>query len=114
MGERAYDRNRSSVFQECGLKPSDKKYNCHHIYERQDKKHKRLPKDFPIDNQTNLIPLARDTHADLHEIVENNPQYRKDISLRVYFANMAFNGELDLIPERGYQSFPRDLVVRQH
>ena len=112
MAERLYDRNRAEVFQECGLKPSDKKHNCHHIYERQDLKHHRVPKGFPINCRENLIPLPKDVHAELHEIVENNPVYRKDISLRVYFANMAFCGDLCDVPERGYQSFPNDLVKR--
>jgi len=113
MAERVYDRNRAEVFQDCGLKPSDKRHNCHHSYERQDLKHHRLPPKFPINDTHNLVPLLREVHAELHEIVENDPRYRKDISLRVYFSNMAYNNELDLIPERGYQSFPQDLVRRK-
>ena len=112
MAERVYDRNRAEVFKECGLKPSDKKHSCHHTFERRDLKHHRLPKGFPINCRENLVPLPIKTHAELHEIVESNPQYRKDISLRVYFSNMAYNEELDLIPERGYQSFPNDIVKR--
>lgn len=41
-----------------------------------------------------------------NEIIDSNPEYVNDISLRVYFANMAFCGDLSDVPDRMYRVLP--------
>jgi len=108
--EKDYLSNRVKVFNECDINPNDKRFNCHHIYEKNDKKRHLLPKDFQINNRCNLIPLPIEIHNELHEIMDNTKEFKKNINTRVYLANMAFIGELDLIPQRLYYSDPRDMM----
>lgn len=107
MKEKQYLSNRDLVFEQCHLKPSNRKYNCHHIIERFDKKRKLVPSDFPLNNRSNLIPLPIEVHDQLHEIMDNDTYFKRNIHTRVYLANMAFNGELDLVPDRLYYSDPK-------
>ena len=107
-----YLRCRDSSFVECGLKPNDKERNCHHDYFRYDLKKHLIPRDFPINDRSNLTPLLKDIHEEMHWIIDNDVQYR-DIRLRKYMANMAFNEELDLIPSRKFYSDPLDMM-RKH
>lgn len=106
MKEKLYLSNRDLVFKECNLKSSNNKYNCHHIIERNDKKRKLVPNDFPLNNRSNLIPLPITVHDDLHKLMDNDPYFKRNINTRVYLANMAFNGELDLVPDRIYFTDP--------
>ena len=108
--EKQYLTNKDSVFLDCNIKTNNKRFNCHHIFERNDKKRHLLPKDFQINNRCNLIPLPIKVHNELHEIMDNSKEFRKNISTRVYLANMAFIGELDLVPSRIYYSDPRDMM----
>lgn len=112
MSERVYHKNRKEVFKDCPEKPYEQE-NCHHTYERNDKKRKLLPPNFPIDCRRNLVPLPIGYHNLLHEIMDNTKEFKRNIATRVYLANMAFNGELDLIPERLYLSNPLDMM-RKH
>lgn len=107
--ETEYELNKEIVYGECHMKKRDRHNNCHHIYFRDDEKKHRLPPNFPINDRCNLIPLPVPIHEELHRIIFEEPQF-KDIQLRTYMANMAFNGELDLIPQRLYKSDPRDMV----
>jgi len=100
--------NRRLAFNECHLNKHDKKrINCHHIYFKSDER--QLPQRFQINSLENLVPLPIETHKELHEMVEQRI-YLRDISTRVYLANMAFNSELDLVPDRIYYSDPRDMM----
>ena len=112
MKDRLYETNRSEVFKDCGLRTRDKSHSCHHDYFKRDIKNNLIPRNFPISSRCNLTPLPNDTHEELHYIIDSNPYYRNNISLRVYFANMAYNEELDLIPDRMYRSSPKDLMKK--
>jgi hypothetical protein len=105
MKEGLYLRNKDEVFIDCGLKPKQKGFNCHHIFNRSDKERHKLPKDFQINNRSNLIPLPIHTHEELHWIDDH--YFHNDITTRVYLANMAFNQELDIVPDRFYRVTPK-------
>lgn len=107
--ESEYEHNKDIVYRECHIKKRDKHVNCHHIYFRFDEKKHRLPPHFPINSRCNLVPLPVQTHEKLHWIVDNDPNY-KDIQLRTYLANMAYNNELQDIPDRIYTSDPNDMM----
>jgi len=106
MKEGLYLRNKKEVFKDCGLKPKDRKHNCHHTYERNDVKRGYLPKDFPINDRFNLTPLPIIVHNELHDLMDNDHRFAGNIHTRVYLANMAFCGELDLVPDRIYFTYP--------
>ena len=110
MSERVYHRHREEAFNSCPEHPNKKEDNCHHIFERNDKKRKLLPPNFPVDSRQNLIPLPIGYHNLLHEIMDNTKEFKRNVATRVYLANMAFNGELDLIPDRLYLSDPKDMM----
>lgn len=107
MSDKELTRNKKIVFQECGLKSKDKKaYNVHHIIEKSDIKRKLVPKDFPINSRENLIPLPKDVHEELHDLMDNDHRYAGNIHTRVYLANMAFCGDLCDVPDRLYFTYP--------
>jgi len=106
MKDEVYHRNREEVFKQCGLKTSNKTLNCHHIVERFDKKRKLVPDNFPINDRRNLIPLKITVHDKLHEIIEQEPYFRNNMSTRVYLANMAYCGDLCDVPDRLYFTDP--------
>ena len=97
---------RREIFEECGVPYSKRKstHNVHHIIQKRDVRDRLVPKKFPVNDRSNLIVLPIKTHNQLHEIIDSNPEYANDISLRVYFANMAWNGELQDIPERMFRT----------
>jgi len=103
MSERLYTHNRAEVFEDCGLKPRQKNYNCHHIIHKRDA---RKLENFNVNQKSNLIPLGEDIHERLHQIIDGNKEWKNDIGLRVYFANMAFNGDLQDIPQNMYRTYP--------
>lgn len=76
--------------------------NIHHIQFKRD--HHRL-KGFNIDAESNKVKLPICVHNQLHRIIDNSI-YKDDLTTRVYFANMAVNQELDLIPENFYRTNP--------
>jgi len=94
MSERVYYNNRKEVFRQCDLNPNDTDYDTHHIFTRLDVKKKLLPKDFKLHARENLIPLDRELHIQLHEIIKRE-EYRNDITSRVYLANLAFIDDLE-------------------
>ena len=97
---------RREIFEECGVPYSKRKstHNVHHVIQKRDVRDRLVPKNFPVNDRSNLIVLPITTHNQLHEIIDSNPEYVNDISLRVYFANMAFNDELEDIPERMFRT----------
>ena len=92
--EKQYNRNREIVFEEKGINPADKNYNCHHIIFRSDVKKGLVPKDYPINAVENLMPLPIGRHDALHKYIETNG-LQNDISSRVNLAHLAEVGELD-------------------
>ena len=99
---------RREIFEECGVPYSKRKstHNVHHVIQKRDVRDRLVPKNFPVNDRSNLIVLPIITHNQLHKIIDSNPEYANDISLRVYFANMAWNGELQDIPERMFRTNP--------
>ena len=99
---------RREIFEECGVPYSKRKstHNVHHVIQKRDVRDRLVPKNFPVNDRSNLIVLPIKTHNQLHKIIDSNPEYANDISLRVYFANMAWNGELQDIPERMFRTNP--------
>ena len=97
---------RREIFKECGVPYSKRKstHNVHHVIQKRDVRDRLVPKNFPVNDRCNLIVLPIKIHNELHEIIDSNPEYANDISLRVYFANMAWNGELQDIPERMFRT----------
>ena len=84
------------------------KENDHHVFFRRDKK--RLPRDFDLNDKRNKVKLPVDTHNELHYIIDTTPCFENNLSLRVYLANMAYNNELDRIPENIYLKDPREMM----
>ena len=99
---------RREIFEECGVPYSKRKstHNVHHVIQKRDVRDRLVPKNFPVNDRCNLIVLPIITHNQLHKIIDSNPEYVNDISLRVYFSNMAWNGELQDIPERMFRTNP--------
>jgi len=97
---------RREIFDECGVPYSKRKssHNVHHVIQKRDVRDRLVPKNFPVNDRSNLIVLPIITHNQLHKIIDSNPEYANDISLRVYFSNMAWNGELQDIPERMFRT----------
>jgi len=110
MKEKQYLSNRDEVFEECNLKTSNKIYNCHHNVERFDKKRHLVPNDFELNNRRNLTPLKITVHDQLHELMDNDPYFKRNISTRIYLANMAFNGDLCDVPDRLYFTDPVSMM----
>ena len=90
---------RREVFEESGLvyKKARKTHNIHHICFKKDVRYGDAPRDFPINARFNLIPLPIDVHNELHDLVERTPAFRWNTDSRIWLANYAYNGELDLL-----------------
>jgi len=71
VNKERYHRNKKIVFELYGISPQDKNYNCHHIVMRHDLGD-LVPLTFDIDNISNLYPLRRDLHEQLHLRVEHD------------------------------------------
>jgi hypothetical protein len=99
MKEKLSHQTRKEVFEEAGIvqKKRNGRYNIHHDIFKSDVKRGLVPRNFPINERRNLTPLPIDVHNDLHELVERTPAFRNNIECRKWLANMAYNGELDLI-----------------
>ena len=90
-----YLENRTEAFRLRGLDPSDKRYNCHHIKTKEDKKRGLLPPGFDIDAVENLLPILIERHEDLNHYMVTHPEVHNDISTRENLAHLAEIGELD-------------------
>lgn len=69
----------------------------HHIIFKSDVKYGDAPRDFPVNAEFNKVRLPNDVHRELHELVERTPAFKWNINSRVWLANIAYNGELDLL-----------------
>lgn len=108
MDLKEYLKNKEDIYKECGIKPRNKNINCHHVYFKNDKHLGLLPNNFKIHDRSNLVPLDIQIHNQLHWMIDNLIGMKRDITNRVYMANMAYNEELDLFPDRFYRKRPRD------
>lgn len=90
------NQTRKELYKQIDMKPN-KRTNIHHIIFKNDVKRGLVSKKFPISARANLIPLPIAVHNELHELVERTPAFRTNIDSRVWLANYAFNGELDLL-----------------
>lgn len=99
MKEKLSNQQRKDVFQECGVPYGKRKitHNIHHIIEKQDVHRGLVDKHFPLNNRCNLIVLPIPVHSQLHEIMDNEPAYRTNIDSRIWLANYAYNGDLDML-----------------
>lgn len=90
---------RKDVFKECGVEWGKRKstHNVHHIIFKCDVHKGLVDKHFPLNNRCNLIVLPIPVHEELHELIERTSAYRNNIESRVWLANYAYNGELDLL-----------------
>ena len=90
---------RRECFEQAGIKNPKRnpRVNLHHICFKSDYKRGLLPRDFNVNRRENLIPLPITIHNELHKIVEETPAYRNCIESRIWLANYAYNGELDLL-----------------
>ena len=103
---------RREIFEECGVPYSKRKstHKVHHVIQKRDVRDRLVPKNFPVNDRCNLIVLPIITHNQLHKIIDSNPEYANDISLRVYLANMAYNGDIQDIPDMLYRVKPEDMI----
>ena len=71
MKNERYKRNRERVYDIYGIPKKDRgtKYNMHHIVFRSDLG-KLVSEDFDLDCKSNLYPLRKDVHQELHNKVE--------------------------------------------
>jgi hypothetical protein len=99
MKEKLCHQTRKDVFEQCGVEWGKRKstHNVHHIVEKSDVKRGLVDRHFPVNSRCNLVVLPIPVHKELHDIMESEPAYRNCIECRVWLANMAFNGDLDLI-----------------
>lgn len=104
MKEARYELTKCVERKELHIRPNDKKINFHHIIHRSDYENNLVSKDFPLNEEGNIIPLNIRVHERLHWIDDH--YFHHDITTRVYLANMAFNGDLCDVPDRIYYVMP--------
>ena len=90
-----YLANRTEAFLKKGINPDDRRYNCHHILTKEDKKLGRLPPNYDIDQVDNLLPILIERHEELNRFMEQHHELYKDISNRQDLAHLAEIGQLD-------------------
>ena len=104
MANEVLASNKIAAREQCGIDAFDNNYSVHHIIEKRYYKEGKIPITFPINARSNLIPLPREIHRQLHIKIDGDIRFKNDINTHTYMANMAFNGELDLIPEGFYRT----------
>jgi len=102
---------RREIFEECGVPYSKRKstHNVHHIIQKRDVRDRLVPKNFPVNDRSNLIVLPIITHNQLHKIIDTVSMFRS-VDTRVYLANMAYNGDIQDIPDMLYRVKPEDMI----
>jgi len=92
-------KDRQDVFKQCNIDYQKRKttHNVHHIIQKSDIKHGLVDRHFPVNGRSNLVVLPIAVHNELHRIIEDTPAYRNCIESRIWIANYAYNGELDLL-----------------
>jgi hypothetical protein len=83
MSKEQYQRNRTRVFEICGIASRDKRYNCHHIVGREEY---RLNKEFwdngspgghfDLDGKGNVFPVTLEQHAWINQRIGHNQPTR--------------------------------------
>ena len=97
MSNAEYDRNRIIAFEEKGINPNNKEYNCHHKIFLRDIDEGLVRKDYPINAVENLMPLKIYSHAALNTYLNTNPELYLDITNRQDLADRAEAGEFDYL-----------------
>jgi hypothetical protein len=87
----SYAENRTLAFEQLGINPNDRRYNCHHIIQKKDKKN-GLAQGIDIDDVANLLPLPIEEHNFLHKYLDTHYEVNT-ISMRVNIANIIYNGD---------------------
>lgn len=87
--------------------------NEHHIVFKFDKKCGLVPKRFDLNNPRNKVQLPIKIHDDLHALVNENEMFRRRVDTRIYLANMAYNDELQDVPERLYLKDPITMRLKR-
>jgi len=102
---------RREIFEECGVPYSKRKstHNVHHVIQKRDVRDRLVPKNFPVNDRSNLIVLPIITHNQLHKIIDTVSMFRS-VDTRVYLANMAYNGDIQDIPDMLYRVKPEDMI----
>ena len=102
---------RREIFEECGVPYSKRKstHNVHHIIQKRDVRDRLVPKNFPVNDRCNLIVLPIITHNQLHRMIDTVSMFRS-VDTRVYLANMAYNGDIQDIPDMLYRVKPEDMI----
>ena len=102
---------RREIFEECGVPYSKRKstHNVHHVIQKRDVRDRLVPKNFPVNDRCNLIVLPIITHNQLHRIIDTVSMFRS-VDTRVYLANMAYNGDIQDIPDMLYRVKPEDMI----
>jgi len=102
---------RREIFEECGVPYSKRKstHNVHHVIQKRDVRDRLVPKNFPVNDRCNLIVLPIITHNQLHKIIDTVSMFRS-VDTRVYLANMAYNGDIQDIPDMLYRVKPEDMI----
>jgi len=92
-------KDRQDVFKQCNIDYQKRKttHNVHHIIQKSDIKRGLVNRHFPVNGRSNLVVLPIAVHNELHRIIEDTPAYRNCIESRIWIANYAYNGELDLL-----------------
>ena len=93
------NKDRQEVFKQCNIDYQKRKttHNVHHIIQKSDIKRGLVDRHFPVNGRSNLVVLPIAVHNELHRIIEDTPAYRNCIESRIWIANYAYNGELDLL-----------------
>lgn len=73
----SYSENRQRVFEIYGINPNDCNYNCHHIISKSDIKKNLVIPDFDLDCKSNLYPIERIKHHELHRKIEKLEQVKE-------------------------------------
>jgi len=77
MSKESIKRNYARVYEIYGIEPNDRRYNIHHIVYKRDCK-SGLMKNFDVNQISNLCPLKKEDHADLHRRVDLIEHYHHD------------------------------------
>ena len=77
MSKESIKRNYARVYEIYGIEPNDRRYNIHHIVFKRDCK-SGLMKNFDVNQLSNLIPLRKEQHAELHRRVDLIEHYHHD------------------------------------
>lgn len=78
-----YKENCRRVREIYGIGVNDSSVNVHHIIQRSDKKkHPELWRDYNINQKSNLIPLKREIHQQVHDLINameppDQPKHRR-------------------------------------